>query len=327
MRRSIYLITIGILAVTLTGLAAYRMKKSTGEVYDTSAEAAETEPLPMLYANNRLYRLLSEREEPLGDAASVTGHIESSVEAQEIPGKNGQSNFGGVGNPYSLDETSDELTALVGEHWLRFTAADFQAEPVDLQKLSGDARELIGTDGVELLYADQDTAVFRCAAGLFVCRHAITGWSIAQTLDLAAMGAGATQGDAYSLVTAGSEEALISPECYSPDQEIPVTCRYLYSENRLELKGRFEAVTDPELKWGNSEEGMAVQEMLRKEIGEENKALWISNLYPAGKSDTEAYRFIAVEDTGLKSLQYGIYNKTLEHVTMLPVAVSKVSRR
>ena len=40
---------------------------------------------------------------PMGDSGSIEGEINSSVEAEEIPTKNGSSNFGCIGNSYTYD--------------------------------------------------------------------------------------------------------------------------------------------------------------------------------------------------------------------------------
>ena len=40
---------------------------------------------------------------PMGDANAVEGEIVSSVDSNEIPSQNAESNFGCIGNPYTYD--------------------------------------------------------------------------------------------------------------------------------------------------------------------------------------------------------------------------------
>lgn len=64
------------------------------------------------------------------------------------------------------------------------------------------------------------------------------------------------------MIKADGQSVWISPKCYAPDNEIPVTYRYLISENRLELAGRFQEKEDMYLKWSYSEEAMDRRETI-----------------------------------------------------------------
>ena len=279
-----------------------------------SLPAGKTEEfLPMVFAKGRLYRLLREAEAPMGESGCVSGHIRSSVGPEETPAVEEQSNFGHEGRPYCLDEEHGWLDVQAEDKWMRFTAVDLTVKPADLDRMSHNLN-LLGADGIELNYADQGQIVFHSFAGLFLCVKTGEGWKINRTLDLNSLGAGATQGDNFSLITADKDGAFISPECYSPKPEIPVTYRYLFNDNRLELKGRFGDKPDSVMQWSHSKEAMDIRETIRQKLGQE--ALWISNLYPVMDMDVNVYGFITLGDGGLETLGYGRYWKDtdrLEH--------------
>lgn len=248
--------------------------------YTEPSDRAEVkeEFLPMAYVKGRLYRLLSSE-----------------------------------GSPYCLDEENGRLDVQAADKWMRFTAVNLTVKPADLDRMS-DNLNLLGADGIELNYADHGQIVFHSFGGLFQCINTGEGWKINRTLDLGSLGAGATQGDSFSLITADKDGAFISPECYSPKTEIPVTYRFLFADNRLELTGRFEDKPDSAMGWSYSEEAMALRETVQKKLGQE--ALWISNLYPVMDMDSNVYGFITLGDRGLETLGYGRYWSDLDRLEL-----------
>lgn len=318
MRKCILILAVTAIVIGTAACAEAPLTRETDEVIDgnyvveSMADTPETvELLPMIYVQGRLYRLFSEQREPMGDSGSVTGHIQSTVGQDETPAEEGQSNFGEVGNPYCLDEEQGELVAMINDEWLRFTAVNLEVRPVDLNSLSKPV-DLWGTDGIELNYIGDRIIVFHSFAGIFVCERTEDGWVLGQTLDLSPLEADATQGDGFTMVKADGQEVRISPNCYAPDNEIPVTYRYLISENRLELAGRFQEEEDANLKWSYSDATMARKETIYNKLGQEG--ILISNLYrpdldSVKQMDSEVYGFIAVGsgDGEAISLQYGCY--------------------
>ena len=186
--------------------------------------------------------------------------------------------------------------------------AELTAKPADLEKMS-DNLSLLGADGIELDYAGHGQIVFHSFAGLFQCINTGEGWKINRTLDLKSLGAGTTQGDNYSLITADKDSAFISPECYSPKTEMPVTYRYTFADGSLELKGRFQEKPDSIMQWSHSEEAMAIRETIREIIREQagQEILWISNLCPVMETDANVYGFVTLGNGGLETLGYGLY--------------------
>ncbi|MBS6395971.1 MAG: hypothetical protein KH452_02285 [Clostridiales bacterium] len=68
----------------------------------------------VIRVNDTLY-YGSDETGPMGDSGCIEGHIASSVESTEIPGENGVSNFGCVGNPYTYDDGDGAIMVCVGE--------------------------------------------------------------------------------------------------------------------------------------------------------------------------------------------------------------------
>lgn len=67
-----------------------------------SADTKDEFSSRLLMAGGKLYYGTSEIG-PMGDAGSVDGHITASLEPEETPDTEGQSNFGCIGNPYTRD--------------------------------------------------------------------------------------------------------------------------------------------------------------------------------------------------------------------------------
>ncbi|WP_024295144.1 hypothetical protein [Lacrimispora indolis] len=304
---------------TIASLPVITELETTAEM--AAAEMAATEKaLPMLYINGQLYRLLSRLGEPMGDSGCVDGYILSSVDPEEVPTEHEQSNFGSEGTPYCLEEEYGELVAMVADEWLRFTAVDLIAQPVNYDLLISDLA-LLGADGIELNYADSERLVFHSYAGLFRCEKNSDNWVMKQSLDLKPLEANATQGDHYSYISADRDTALISPKCYASDNEIPVTFRYLFAEGKLELVGRFQDYTDSNLVWSYSEEAMSIRQKLSEKP--DLNGLWISNLYPIAEMNSNVYGFIVVGAKGLESIRYGLYWSDLDQLELEPVRVQR----
>lgn len=256
----------------------------------------------------------------MGDSGCVDGYILSSVDPEEVPTEHEQSNFGSEGTPYCLEEEYGELVAMVADEWLRFTAVDLIAQPVNYDLLISDLA-LLGADGIELNYADSERLVFHSYAGLFRCEKNSDNWVMKQSLDLKPLEANATQGDHYSYISADRDTALISPKCYASDNEIPVTFRYLFAEGKLELVGRFQDYTDSNLVWSYSEEAMSIRQKLSEKP--DLNGLWISNLYPIAEMNSNVYGFIVVGAKGLESIRYGLYWSDLDQLELEPVRVQR----
>lgn len=97
----------------------------------TASETANTSALTeiqadgrLLIADGKLYRGTSETG-PMGDSDSVDGHIRSSVKPDETPGAEGESNFGCVENPYTMDFGDGFIMVLLEDNeWHIFRAAE-----------------------------------------------------------------------------------------------------------------------------------------------------------------------------------------------------------
>ena len=70
----------------------------------------------IIMINNKLYYGTSETG-PMGDSGCVEGNILSSVEKNEIPTENGQSNFGYIGNPYTSDFGNGKIMVQTDNNW------------------------------------------------------------------------------------------------------------------------------------------------------------------------------------------------------------------
>ena len=73
----------------------------------------------ILMVNDTLYYGTTETG-PMGDADSVEGKILSTTQGGEVPTENGQSNFGGVGNPYTYDDGNGGIMVFIDEEYFWF---------------------------------------------------------------------------------------------------------------------------------------------------------------------------------------------------------------
>ena len=75
----------------------------------------------ILMINNKLYHGTSETG-PMGDSGCIGGEITSSVEKDEVPAENNQSNFGNIGSHYTKDDGSGKVMVCIDNSWYWFTA-------------------------------------------------------------------------------------------------------------------------------------------------------------------------------------------------------------
>ena len=68
----------------------------------------------LFMVNSKLYYGTDETG-PMGSASSVEGEIVSSVEENEIPSQNAESNFGCIGNPYTYAFDSNMIMILMDD--------------------------------------------------------------------------------------------------------------------------------------------------------------------------------------------------------------------
>lgn len=61
---------------------------------------------------------------PMGDSGSVGGEIQSSVNEDELPSEEGQSNFGGIGNSYTWDTGNGGIMVFIEDEWYWFYTDD-----------------------------------------------------------------------------------------------------------------------------------------------------------------------------------------------------------
>lgn len=200
-----------------------------------------------------------------------------------------------------------------------------EAKEVDIKQLmteENSAGDFLGADGLELNYADDSRIIFHSHAGLFICDKDGENWQLTHTLDFAPLEANVTQGDHASLIWADREEVLIMPRRYAPDNDNPITYRYLISEKRLEKTDGFQEQEDLALTWSYSEEGMKRMQQMYANMQQENVSL--SNLYPVGGLDTGVYGFVSVgydDLNALQSLQYGSYDENTDNLEMKEIII------
>lgn len=74
----------------------------------------------LLYVNDTLYYGIDQTG-PMGDAGAVAGEIASETSKGAVPTENGQSNFGCVGNAYTIGE--ETIMVQIDEEWFVFEKA------------------------------------------------------------------------------------------------------------------------------------------------------------------------------------------------------------
>ena len=73
---------------------------------------------PSLVYEGKLYRTTGKQVPAAVDETAIVGHISSVVPSSQLPSKEGEANFGEVGDPYAL--TSDGLLVSVDNQWTIF---------------------------------------------------------------------------------------------------------------------------------------------------------------------------------------------------------------
>lgn len=87
--------------------------KTPANQEDTEGEGSR-EDLLILKVNDTLY-YGTDKIGPMGGADAVAGYIETSVEENETPENNGESNFGCIGNPYTKDTGDGWIMVLLDD--------------------------------------------------------------------------------------------------------------------------------------------------------------------------------------------------------------------
>lgn len=75
----------------------------------------------LLMVNDALY-YGTDQTGPMGDSEAVAGEITSETSEGAVPTENGQSNFGCVGNAYTIRE--EHIMVQIGEEWFVFATAE-----------------------------------------------------------------------------------------------------------------------------------------------------------------------------------------------------------
>ena len=85
-------------------------------------ESGEDAPLLLAMIDGQLYRATGQDSDVDGRCGMMDGRIDSSVERGEIPGQNGQSNFGA---PYGYQYGADgQIEVNLEDRWLVFTPVE-----------------------------------------------------------------------------------------------------------------------------------------------------------------------------------------------------------
>ena len=107
----------------------YQGYEGIQEIYELFLAESTSMENCILKVNDTLYYGTDETG-PMGDSGNVAGHIESSVNSNEVPTENGQSNFGAVDNPYTYDEGDGSIMVLMEDeewHWFYCTQDETQS--------------------------------------------------------------------------------------------------------------------------------------------------------------------------------------------------------
>jgi len=91
-------------------------------IFSSCGQEADVKPEDrILMVNNTLYYGTTETG-PMGISDAIEGTIKSTVNANEIPQKNGQSNFGEVGASYTDDADLGFIMVQINDEWYVFYA-------------------------------------------------------------------------------------------------------------------------------------------------------------------------------------------------------------
>lgn len=97
----------------LLGIVVVFIFSSCGQVVDVKPEDR------ILMVNDKLY-YGSDETGPMGLSDAIEGKIQSTVNANEIPKENGQSNFGEVGASYTNDPDLGLIMVQINGEWYVF---------------------------------------------------------------------------------------------------------------------------------------------------------------------------------------------------------------
>ena len=204
------------------------------------------------------------------------------------------------------------MAAAQGEDRTGESGRTMRASQADLERLfRGDAGT--GRAPLELDYGDESRIVFHGYFGLVVCEKG-TSWKVLRTLDLAALGAAAMEGDDYTVIDAGRERARILPGYFLPRKKNPEIYCYDYGEGTLREERDYRPVRDDRLSWGYTQ-SMPVQEKADRLLGTRGLSR-CSNVYPVLGIGGGEYGFLAAEDGRLESLCYGVYREKGEELEL-----------
>lgn len=226
----------------------------------------------------------------------------------------GSGNSAGAENSAGAKNSAgaENLAAAQGEDRTGESGRTMRASQADLERLfRGDAGT--GRAPLELDYGDESRIVFHGYFGLVVCEKG-TSWKVLRTLDLAALGAAAMEGDDYTVIDAGRERARILPGYFLPGKKNPEIYCYDYGEGTLREERDYRPVRDDRLSWGYTQ-SMPVQEKADRLLGTRGLSR-CSNVYPVLGIGGGEYGFLAAEKGRLESLCYGVYREKGEELEL-----------
>ena len=74
--------------------------------------------VPSIMYEGSLYRTTGKAIPAEVDESAIVGEISSVVPLSQLPTKDGEANFGQIGDPYAI--TSDGLLVIIGHEWVKF---------------------------------------------------------------------------------------------------------------------------------------------------------------------------------------------------------------
>lgn len=90
---------------------------------ETQDPVAPADLPPLVMVDGQLYQDTGRESTLTGRCGVLDGEITSSVDAQEVPSEDGQSNFG-TGFGYQLGAEPDTIEVYLNETWMVFAAVD-----------------------------------------------------------------------------------------------------------------------------------------------------------------------------------------------------------
>ena len=108
MRKWISFILILVFVLTLMGCGANNQV----------APDAPNAMVPSIMYEGSLYRTTGKVIPAEVDESAIVGELSSVVPLSQLPTKDGEANFGQIGDPYAI--TSDGLLVIMGHEWVKF---------------------------------------------------------------------------------------------------------------------------------------------------------------------------------------------------------------